>query len=86
MSTKTIHQTMVKTLKKPVNFYWLFTFVPMDRCAGILASLFIWFQIKSNTMLCCLADDPKAVAENIVNQFEEIVGNFEIIKKRPSGY
>jgi len=37
-------------------------------------------------MLCCLADDPKAVAENIVNQFEEIVGNFEIIKKRPSGY
>jgi len=52
------------------------TFSPIiDRCAAILASLFISFQVKSCTMLCWLADDRNP-------QLEEIVSNFEIINKR----
>jgi len=50
------------------------TFSPLDSCAGIVASLFISFQIKNCTLLCWLADDRNP-------QLEETVSNFQIINK-----
>jgi len=67
-----IHLILVKkNSMKPVRLCQTLTIGPIDRCAAILAPLFISFQIKSCTMLCWLADD-----RNL--QLEEIVSNFEI--------
>jgi len=42
-----------KKTTKPVRFCWPLSFGPIDRCAAILASLLISFQMKSYAMLCC---------------------------------
>jgi len=60
-----------------VRFSWLLTFGLIKRCAAILASLFIQFQIKHCTMLCWFADDRNLQLEWIVRKFE-----IEITKKR----
>ena len=71
-----IHQILLKKKStKTVRSCWPLTFGPIDRCAAILASLLISFQIESCTMLCWLADD-----RNL--HLEEIVSNIEIINKR----
>jgi len=42
-----------KNSTNPVSLYQLLSFCPIERCTNILLSLFVLFQMKSYTMLCC---------------------------------
>jgi len=55
-----------------VRFCWPLTFGPVDRCAAILASLFISFQMKSYTKLCCTCR-----RSIVTRSLKKIVKNFE---------
>jgi len=56
--------TSEKSSTKPVRLCCPLIFVPIDRCATILASLFISFQTKWKKILCsALSDDPNAITQ-----------------------
>ena len=77
--------TSEKSSTKPVRFCSPLIFVPINRCATLLASLFISFQTKWNKILCAaLSDDPNAITQQKTPypQFEKIVSKFDITNKR----
>ena len=81
MLTEIIHQILAKTQWNQRAFVDM-TFPPTDRCAAILAWLFIWFQIScKNALRACRWSRGHHTAENMVTHLEEIVIGFEFTNK-----
>jgi len=61
-------QILVKKSTNPVRLGQPLTFCPIDRCAAILASMFISFRMKRYAILCCACRRSSGhhAAENIV--------------------